>query len=114
MRKLFLLSIAFIFLYYVTSYACIYTAFVMHNVLSPFNPEYRSKEMIGTEYRHFYVNVGGHDLFLNPLREYSEEHKTYTSNEKYISRISNWGCLYVPVFDVFIDDRIGDMNENCL
>ena len=90
-------------MYYIISYTCIYTAFIIHNVLSPFNPEYRSKEMIGTEYRHFYVGVMGHDLFLNPFREYSGEYKTYNSNENYISRIPNWGYFYIPVLDIFIN-----------
>ena len=102
-KTLSLAVISILVLYYIVSYTCIYTAYITYNLLSPLNPEYRSKEMIGTDYRHFYVNVMGHALFLNPLREYSDDYKTYGSNENYISRIRNWGYLYVPVLDIFVN-----------
>ena len=98
-----LVAISILVLYYIVSYTCIYTAYIAYNVLSPLNPEYRSKEMIGTKYSHFYVNINGHDLFLNPLRNYSDDYKTYGSNENYIDGIRNWGYLYVPVLDIFIN-----------
>lgn len=104
MGKLVLFLILFgLFGYYVISYTCIYTTYLMYNILQPFEPEYRSKGMVGTEYRHFYININGYDLFLNPLRKYSDNYKVYESNENYISRINNWGYLYVPILDIFIN-----------
>ena len=67
-----------------------------------FNPEYRSVDMIGTEYSHAYVHVLGCDLFLNPFREYGDTYRVDESTDKFIKRYSNWGQLYVPILDEFV------------
>ena len=89
--------------YYIISYCCIYTAVVMFEILKPFGAEYRCKDMTGTQYFHAYVHVGGYNIFLNPFRVYDSQHRVYKSTDKFIQYSSNWGQLYVPCFDIFVN-----------
>ena len=89
---------------YVLCYCCIYNSYVVFGVsdILGFNPEYRSVDMIGTEYSHAYVHVLGCDLFLNPFREYDDTYRVDDSTDEFIKRYSNWGQLYVPILDEFV------------
>ena len=92
-----------VIIFYVVSYCCIYTAVIMFEILKPLDPEYRCKDMSGTKYYHAYVHVGGYDLFLNPFRAYDSDHRVYKSTDTFILTSSNWGQLYVPVLDIFVN-----------
>ena len=89
---------------YISFYCCIYNSVVVFGVsdILGFNPEYRSVDMIGTEYSHAYVHVLGYDLFLNPFREYDDTYRVRKTTEEFIDLYSNWGKLYVPILDKFI------------
>lgn len=58
--------------------------------------------MPGTEYSHAYVHVLGYDLFLNPFREYDDTYRVRTTTEEFIDSYSNWGKLYIPIYDGFV------------
>lgn len=89
---------------YTAAYMCIYTAAINYEILDRmgFDPEIRGKYMIGTPYLHIYVHVRGVDLFLNPFRSYSRQHKTYGNVTELKNRMYNWGMLYNPVSDSFV------------
>lgn len=74
----------------------------MFEMLDPLEPEYRCKDMIGTNYMHAYVHVNGIDLFLNPLTDYSDDYRVYHTSDEFIMAAPNWGQLYIPIFDRFI------------
>jgi hypothetical protein len=88
--------------FYIMSYCCIYTAVGMFEILQPFEPEYRCKDMIGTEYMHAYVHVNGINLFLNPFTKYSDNYRTYKTSNDIINVAPNWGSLYNPICDNFM------------
>ena len=85
-------------------YCCIYNSYIIFSVADTLklNPEYRSVDMIGTEYCHAYVHVLGCDLFLNPLRKYDDTYRIHKTTAEFITSKSNWGQLYVPILDKFI------------
>ena len=99
--KIILISIILI---YISCYCCIYNSYVVFSVsdILGFNPEYRSVEMVGTEYYHAYVHVFGCDLFINPFREYGDIYIVHKSTDEFVNYYSNWGQLYVPILDEFV------------
>jgi len=93
-----------IILLYIILYCCIYNSYVIFSVADTMklNPEYRCVDMIDSDYCHAYVHVVGCDIFLNPFREYGSTYRVYNTSDEFISSKSNWGQLYVPMFDKFI------------
>lgn len=89
---------------YISCYCCIYNSYIIFSVADTLklNPEYRSVDMPGTEYYHAYVHVLGYNLFLNPFSEYGNTYTSHESTNEFIKYYSNWGQLYVPIFDKFI------------
>jgi len=97
-----LLVVSLLVLYYIMSYCCIYNSVVIFEITKPYNPEYRSVDLLGSDYSHAYVHVFGYDLFLNPFREYDDTYRVRTTTEEFINAYPNWGQLYVPVLDKFV------------
>lgn len=97
-------TIILLLIIYISCYCCIYNSYIIFSVADTLklNPEYRSVDLPGTELSHAYVHVLGHDLFLNPFREYDDTHRVRTTTEEFIDSYSNWGQLYVPILDKFI------------
>ena len=89
---------------YISCYCCIYNSVVIFSVADTLklNPEYRSVDLPETEYSHAYVHVLGYDLFLNPFREYDDTYRVRKTTDEFIDLYSNWGQLYIPIYDEFI------------
>ena len=87
---------------YIASYCCMYTSVIISSSLNVVgvDAEIRSKDMTGTPYMHLYTHALGHDLFLNPLREYSTKYKVYTVDE--VKNTRYWGHLFNPMTGEFI------------
>ena len=102
-RKVAVFIIACGIFFYVMLYCCIYTAVIMFEVLKPFDSEYRCKDMSGTDHFHAYVHVGEYDLFLNPFRAYDNGYGVYKSTDAFVQACPNWGYLYVPTLDTFVN-----------
>lgn len=83
-------------MYYMAAYCCPYTAVAMYTITQPLDPELRCVDMTDTNFHHAYVHVCGHDLFLNPLREYGDTYRTYDTPADFIKSYQKWGTLYNP------------------
>ena len=85
---------------YISAYCCIYTSYLTYNILNKagYNPEYKSRKMIGTPYNHLYTKCNDLELFLNPFREYGKPRDTIPPNE-----LNQWGSFFNPVTKEFIE-----------
>ena len=105
-RRLFFFVLVLIFLY-VVMYMCVYVAVFNFILLKKvgFAPEIRCTKMLDDPHGlwHSYVHVCGYDLFLSPFVNYSDEYRSYATVADYINGIGNWGKLYNPFNNTFVN-----------
>ena len=75
----------------------------MFEILKPLEPEYRCKVPSGSKYFHAYVHVCDYDFFLNPFKTYDSNYRVHKTTDVFIQTYSNWGYLYVPGLDIFVN-----------